>query len=178
MTTIANLATGDPIDEAWVDSITNFLNGAVQSNTYTPTLGGMAVGTGGGATNSADYVYTGGPVAGDKGIIAVTGALLFGTSGATLPSAATMSVRLPAGFNFVASAVERPLVSQVSFVRASPAGTNWGFAWTLDADDVRLLVDNVAGTYRTASSPSATVPFAWAVGDIIRYAFTAPVVRV
>src|SRR5262245_37694634 len=59
--------------------------GMVEYNTYVPTLGVIAIGTGGSALNEGAYTFVGGPSVGDRGILAIQGRIIFGTTTPTFP---------------------------------------------------------------------------------------------
>lgn len=163
MALVTNLATLDVITEAWVDSVKDGLNTGVFSGTYTPTLVGMAVGTGGSAFNTAWYAFTG-------GIFTMNGLVTFGTAGTTFPGA-TVTVTLPTGFTMPYYSTSHPIGRCTMGI----AGTNYaGSCWTNSGTTARFVVENVAGTYATVVATSTTVPATWAAGSAISYSFTTP----
>lgn len=127
---------------------------------YTPTLAGMAIGTGGSAANTADWSFSG-------GTLTVSGVITFGTSGTTFPGA-VITASLPAGFT-ATSAAARPL-GMCTFDDSGTAhlGTVRGNTTTT----VRFVALNAAGTYLTEVATSTTIPFTWGAGDQIRWSAT------
>lgn len=161
MALIANLATGDTITETWVDSVTTGLNTGVFSGTYTPTLSGMAVGTGGSATNSAVYSFV-------AGQLTVAGAIIFGTTGTTFPGA-NINISLPSTFvssDYAASwfGMCNMAVGGITFLGVCSQNTS---------TTVRFVVLNAAAAGSlTHLATSTTVPGTWAAGDTIKYRFS------
>ena len=143
--------------------------GTTASATYTPTLTGMAIGTGGGALNTAFYAFAGGPNVDDIGIMSIQGEIKFGTTGATLPSAASTLVALPSGFNFQ---------SMLTLGNAKIGLWDWlNASWTLTGlltpnslSTIKLSVMNANGNVTsrvTGDNVSATSPGTWVVGNSI-----------
>ena len=172
--TIPNLATGDPLVESWFDAVADLLNGLVESDTYTPTWTNLAVGTGGSATNSAEYRWIGGTETGDVGILSISGAVTLGTSGASVTG--TPSATLPAGFEMQTASNSgthrlglctfgNNSIGAVQRVASVPG--SFGFT-ALTA----------SGTYLGVATISSTVPLTWAAGDFIRYDFMVSAIRV
>jgi hypothetical protein len=133
------------------------------TGTYTPALTGMAIGTGGGALNTADFVF-------DGETLFVHGEIKFGTSGTTFPGA-TITVGLPSGYEMPATTVtvSHPM-SEVTFIDLATnvfAGLCRREAGTDDA--LRLLLRLSSGTYGGYAATSTTVPHTWAAGDEIEY---------
>lgn len=166
---------GRTIDER-VEFLEESFIGA-QSGTYTPTLVGMAIGTGGSATNTASYWWTGGPDVGDEGLLFLSGWIIFGTAGATFPT--TPDVLLPPGFR-VSAAV--PVVQRVQAVHyfIAAVGFVFGFVeYQASANDrIRLGWLNAAGTPLGLGALSPVSPGAWAAGDSMRYGVLLPTIRV
>jgi hypothetical protein len=168
MALVTNLANLDVITEAFVDSVKDGLNTGVLTNmAYTPTLTGMAVGTGGSAANQLAYTFVGGLLTG-------VGSIVFGTTGATLPGAGgNITITLPPGASSLAQNVSLP----VGVCTFSIAGTNYkGTVWVNTGTTLRFVVENVAGTYTTLLATSATVPGTWAAGSAIYYSFATPAI--
>jgi hypothetical protein len=129
-------------------------------DTYTPTLSGMAIGSGGSATNTADWSFAG-------GTLTVRGTITFGTSGSTFPST-TSTMSLPAGFTATSSS-PRPVGSCVF----DDAGALFPGVVTVNSTTtVRLFALNAASTYLSQVTPSSTIPFTWAASDAIRWQAT------
>lgn len=147
--------------EAFTAAQANFMNTGADSGTYTPTLVGMAIGTGGGATNTANFTFIG-------GLLCVQGQILFGTSGTTFPST-TSTVTLPTGYTLTTSRSLTPC-GQVTW---ADTGVSYpGTCWHSSSTTIRFLVVNAAGTYSVDATPSSTIPFTWAAGDSVVYQFT------
>lgn len=143
---------------------------------FTPTLSGMAIGTGGSAANSARYAWHGGPDIGDVGILLVEGFIVFGTTAPTFPGA-TITVAPPTGFNF-----PTPLSAEVPCGRcifgASGVASYPGIVRHNTTTSVRFVVEQVGGAYPVAQVTGTTVPFTWAAGDFIAYQYEMRAVRV
>lgn len=147
-----------------------------ESGTYTPTLTSLSVGTGGGATNTADYVFVGGPDTGDEGVLILTGHILFGTSGTTFPSGSER-IGLPAGFN-VTPNNSTWHTGNARYLIGSNAWTGVTSNDASNADRVRLFADVVSGTGVLENSLTSTVPGSWAAASEIRWTATLNAVRV
>jgi len=154
------------------------------SGTYVPVCTNFNVGSGG-AINTADYVFIGGPNVGDRGILSVYGYLIFGSSGTTFPPGAGNSkVSLPVGFNFIAnSGVVKTY--HAGMIRTSVGGGAWtGFCLTdpSDAHVAQLFYEQISSATASAgivvSPPTATFPGTWAAASEIRWNVSAMVVRV
>lgn len=165
MALVPNLANLDAITETWTDAVTNGLNTGTFSGTYTPSLTGMAVGTGGSAANTATYSFVG-------GVLVASGNIVFGTSGATLPGASAETISMPSGFTFTA-----PASTYVGTVLLSSGGVQSIGALRIEStgatNTIRPLAFNAAGTYLTAVDLTATIPGTWAAGDTIRWQIVA-----
>ena len=143
--------------------------------TYTPALTQCAVGTGGSAANTATYVYVGGPSVGDRGVMHLSGSIVFGTTGATLPQA-NPTIGLPSGFNLVTATTIRWLTAtttaaggfQAAFVQVNPSSPN----------SVGIEPTGISGNVIVPTGMSPTVPATWAAGNGIRWSVTIQVVRV
>lgn len=131
--------------------------------TYTPTLVGMAVGTGGGATNTAAYAFggAGGSIEGD---------IVFGTSGTTFPSSTT-TISLPSGWTFKNVTATRP----IGDVTMTLGGVSfyYGILWIASSTTARLMLTEAASTYGRLFAPSTTAPATWAAGDRIEWRINA-----
>lgn len=135
------------------------------TGTYTPTLAGMAIGTGGGASNTAAFGYAG-------GVLTVAGRIVFGTSGVTLPGAGDITVTVPSGFTMTSSVDVSTPIGDVSLGAAGAISP--GVCWWNTSTTVRFLALNSAGTYLAVAAPASTVPATWVNGDTIRYSFSVP----
>lgn len=146
------------------------------SGTYTPTLSGMAIGTGGGAANTATWYY-------DGNMLDVVGQIVFGTTGPTFPGAGgNINVALP-----TSPAWTIPVLNgnhPAGLVTLSPAGSNWvGFGWVNTGTTIRFLAESInaaaAGTdYVKQAATGAAIPAAWAAGNTIQYSFRVPATAV
>jgi hypothetical protein len=149
------------------DGITYKWNGTVWKAwgsdwiSYTPTLSGVAIGTGGAAANTASYRYIDGQVK-VRGVITLgsSGASVSGTIDVTLPSTAT-ALRHPyqtyagSGTLYDTSAG----VNYYSFVAAANASVT----------DINIFFVGASGV---RGGTTASTPFVWAAGDSISYDFT------
>ena len=147
----------------------------IQAGTYTPPLTSVVVGTGGSATNTATYVYIGGPNVGDKGIMYLSGSIILGTTGMTVPQA-DVSIGLPAGFNLSLAVTQRALLA--TFTAAG--GFQMGLVLMNSATPgvVTLQSTAITGNVIGVTSLSPTIPAAWAAGNAMRWQAVAQVVRV
>ena len=146
-----------------------------EDGTYTPTLSGMAIGTGGSAANSAAYAWSGDGIG--VGSLLVTGRLVFGSSGPTFPGA-TVTVTLPTGFQFDPTNMNaRSIVGGCMFIDAGSVDCTGHLVWA-SATTARLMVDQVGSTYAISAATSTTVPFTWVAGDGIEWSITARAVKV
>jgi|SRR5665647_2199949 len=137
---------------------------------YTPTLTGMAVGTGGTPVNTAIYAYS-------NGVLVAEGKIKFGTTGVAFPAVA-IAVSLPPGFEMVTVDTNADMPSSVAFADVSLPATYKGLARYQTATSVRLVVLGVSGTNLASQGTGATAPFAWQNDDEIYYRFTTLVNRV
>lgn len=135
-----------------------------RASTYTPTLAGMAIGTGGGATNTATFGFSG-------NTLTVVGSILFGTSGAIFPSAG-ITVTMPSGFT-ISPVFNLSIVGGVTF---NDFGTTAfaGFARVETATTVRFVVASTSGAHLQQVATSTTVPFTWVPGDSIVWQAVVP----
>jgi hypothetical protein len=134
-----------------------------ESETYTPTLGSMVVGTGGSASNTAVYSFSG-------GVLTIAGTVQFGTSGATYPGASN-TITLPATFTPAASETPNyPLVGIANMTAGGVSAT--GVVALVSSTQLRVYVTGAGGTYASATNLSTTVPGTWAAGDYIRWTAT------
>lgn len=161
---VALFTAGTPLTAAEMNAVADGL----LTGTFTPALTGMAIGTGGGAANTATYTYSG-------GILIVQGITLFGTSGATFPGA-TAAWDVPTLFTITGGQSAMPVGSAslndaTGSIYPSPL-------WYSDTNTVRFLVVTVSGANLIQSSPSTTTPFTWAAGDSISYHYAVRAVRV
>lgn len=142
---------------------------------FTPTLTGMAIGTGGSASNTAGYLYIGGSNVGDRGILCSWGAVVFGTSTPTYPTGPT--ILLPAGFNFVNPSALRSLKGGIYFNDVNLSSNNRiGIPFMVNSNAMAPLRINDGGN--SVSSLTTSTPFIWQVGDSITWDYQTPVIRV
>lgn len=153
--------------QSQVDVLSGRVDGLIESDTYTPSLSGLAVGTGGSAANSGDYVFVGPAGSGSVGLLMLQGKLTFGTSGMSFPSSTSL-VSLPSGFEAVHAYGADHHVGMVGLRLAATTGTT-GPIWLHTATQLRLLVWDVASSYATPASLNSTRPGTWASGDSITW---------
>lgn len=133
--------------------------GLIVTGSYTPTLVGVVVGSGG--TNGANYTYIGGPDVGDSGLLTVEGEIVFGSSGQTFP-AATVTVTLPSQFVNVEPAALR----EVGWWSANDSGATYqGWMRPTGTTTLRFILPNVTGTQIPHAATGTTSPFTWGTGD-------------
>lgn len=166
------IGASDPIGvnaaaELWYDTDATGATVSVVSGSYTPTLTGIVVGTGGTPYNTAKYVIVG-------GVIHVEGRIQFGNTANTYPSGANPGVSLPAGVTFTNFTVGQTLPAVINYLDTGVG--NWiGTLWQFTSTSVIFVVYAAAAAYVNIAVPAATVPFAWGAGDQIIYSFTAQV---
>jgi len=129
--------------------------------TYTPTLAGITIGTGGSAASAWSYKY----VLGD---IRVKGGAILGSSGGAVTGVPTITI--PA--NRVA--LVHPYEATAGGAVLYDTSTTTPYLVTVGTDNtnvdkVRLYPHNSGAV---VSAISATVPFTWAAGDAITVDFT------
>lgn len=128
---------------------------------YSPTLTGVAIGTGGSALSTWVYKY----VAGD---VRIKGGLILGTSGASVSGIPTIS--LPVNRVALLHAYEATLGAATLF--DASATTPYLVAVGTDntnVDRVRFFPHNSGAV---ATAVSSTVPFTWTSGDAISADFS------
>ena len=151
------------------DGVLTFWNGSKHEvfhseGTFTPTLGNMAIGTGGGALNTASWTYTG-------GLLEVEGKVLFGTTAPTLPGASQETIALPPGFTLLNADTLTSLVCVVD-LRSVGGGTLFkGSVYPASSTVLNLFWTQVSGTGLINAALAATAPFTWAAGDFIAYRY-------
>lgn len=139
------------------------------SGSYTPALFGLTIGTGG--TNTGLY-----RVSGD--IMTGWGRITFGT-GASFFTQPASTLSLPTGWEHpggLGGVNRKNAVGTVTFIEAG--GVDWpGDLWQWTATTLRFMARNTGASYQRASAPTSTIPFTWASGDSLDWAFTTAVQR-
>jgi hypothetical protein len=146
-----------------------------QIGTYTPTLANCAVGTGGSASNTADYVYVGDPASGGEGIMFIQGSIVLGTSGASMGTGPTAT--LPTGFTQNIPAATAVYRQGGCSMEAGASGTVQGLVQWSSTTAVAFVVMGSASTYVGTATITSAVPGTWAAGNLIRWWYTANVSR-
>lgn len=161
--------------QAVVDHITDLEDDVAypENGTYTPTLTGMVVGTGGSAANSASYTFVGGNQVGDVGVLRIEWRMVFGTAGTTFPTAPTIS--LPAGFNLVQTNTSFPIGRAYLGDSGTAANDRWAEVAPNSVSTFRILLGGISGAVATLST---TTPFTWAINDIMGASLTVRAIRV
>lgn len=129
---------------------------------YTPTLSGVAIGTGGAAANTASYRYIDGQVK-VRGVITLgtTTSSVSGTMVVTLPVTA-LALRHPyQQYNGSATFYD---TSAVQNYFAAPTANN------ASVTDINIL--SFYGANGLRAGTGASTPFVWAAGDSVSYDFT------
>lgn len=160
----ATLALADVVSEA--------------QGSYTPTLTSLSVGTTG-ATNTASWVYVGGPASGDVGLMHVVGRLLWGTAGTRTFPTNLSRIALPTGFEGYTWYTNDYIVGQCRMRDVSAGTTALGDIQLVGGSSAQLrpIVSVLNGSYINSASPTATTPFTWADGDSLNWAATMYVKR-
>lgn len=127
---------------------------------YTPTLTGTAVGTGGSASNSAEYKFT-------DGELRIRGRIVYGTTAPTYPT--SPCVGLPAGF-----ALRAPVVSNEYLLGRGTlfdAGVAVYGAWPRynGTNTDRFEIQQNAASAGGTANITTTSPFTWGAGDAMEY---------
>lgn len=168
-------AVGRAITSLALDSLTVGGEAAAtfDGGTYVPTFTGMDIGTGGSARNDAEWEFVGGPNSGDRGLLTIHGAIVFGTSGQTFPTTPTIS--MPSGFELVSTNNLRPL-GQVYFQDDStPANNRLGtVASSGAANTMRFYIGGFTGGSAGLSTGS---PFTWAANDAMLWTLQGALVE-
>jgi len=130
--------------------------------TYTPTLTGVAIGTGGSATNTAAYRFVAGQVK-VRGVITLgsSGSSVSGTIVVTLPVTA-LALRHP--YQRYDGAATFYDLSAVQNYYSAPTANN------ASVTDINIL--SFYGTNGLRAGTGASTPFTWAAGDSISYDLT------
>lgn len=142
--------------------------GTTTNGTYTPTLVGMVIGTGGTPIDTASFTFTGLPAG---GTLTVEGKIKFGTAGTTFP-AALSTIGLPTGYSLIDTDPLNDLSSSVTYNDVSASQPYKGQVRPNTTTTVRLVITNVSGTLIQLGPTSTILPFTWAINDEIYYKFT------
>lgn len=140
---------------------------------YTPTLVGMAVGTGGSAMNVAEYSFCGDTPAGSIGQMTIEGYITFGTTGVTLPGATAPTIQLPSGFeiysSFGGTVPERSIGN--TLMTAGASGDFTGVLIVAVAAPTKMAIRNLNGASLNTKGAviTASSPGIWQNGNIISY---------
>lgn len=145
--------------------------GMVETGDYTPALTSIAIGTGGSAENVAHYVFVGGSEVGDEGILSIEGSIVLGTSGASVSAGTGHAIDLPAGFQHPSPGTDQIIAHGLHRGTGTFVLQGWGNAATTWRPLYLTATPTVAGI-------TNTLPFTWAAGHSMRYAYCAQVVRV
>jgi hypothetical protein len=137
-----------------LDRIDNRVTAAHTSGTWTPTITGMTIGTGGTAGVSASYAYA-------AGILVIDVAAVMGTSGAAVTGAIAFS--LPPGFT--PARINATMLTPLVVTLTPGAGLNIGVASVTSASTVTIYAATAAGGYLSRQAITATTPATWAAGD-------------
>lgn len=146
------------------------------SGTYTPTLSGFAIGTGGSAQNTATWHY-------DGKMLDIVGKITFGTTGTTFPGA-TITAALPASPAWTIDAAMNSSSHECGLATLATGATNYeGVVWTNSTTTLRFLAKSInaaaAGTdYLKQAATSTTIPATWAAGDSIYWMARVPATAV
>lgn len=124
----------------------------------TPTLTNIAIGTGGGALNSARFIQMGKTVF-------MHGKIVLGSAGASVSGAITIALPVTS----VAVPIGIGPIGQATLVQSGVTQFTAVVYWTSTTTAV-LVPINAASTYATtATSTSSTVPWSWTAGDGLEY---------
>lgn len=151
---------------------TIFYNGSIwqyarAKGTYTPTLSGLVLGTGG--TNTANWYW-------DGVNLDVIGAIAFGSSGQTFPGSA-ITFSLPSAFDATGilntfHPVGRAYMTVAGTAYEGPVTVNSGTTMRWLATSINAAA---AGTdYLKPVATSTTIPNTWASGNTIFYSIRLP----
>jgi len=135
------------------------LNAAGAYTTFTPTLTGVTLGTGG--TNAGQYSVF-------NKILFMRGKFVLGTGGSVT---AGITLAMPTGTMAVTPTMQfQPNGSVIM----TDSGVNSFFGVGLQAttSTIAFYVLGASGTYANVISSSSTVPFTWGVNDNCEWAFT------
>lgn len=143
---------------------------------WTPTLAGVAIGTGGANVAEARFLGMQSTASGNRGgLLAMWGEITLGTSGFTAPNSST-TVTLPPGYNISPYYSNVMAVGHVTALHGST--TAMGVTRPNGPTTLRLVNYSVSGTNIVTQAYSSTVPFTWAAGDQLEWSAVVPVIRV
>lgn len=148
-------------------SVVDLKNPLPVYGSYTPTLTGMAIGTGGTPINTAYYTWIGGSTAGSKGLLIMEGVVRFGTTGVTLPAATPLGISFPAAYQLAQYVDSKHTIGQWTYVGAG--GESHNVVNTASINVLRLLADVISGAKRVPTATSSTVPGTWAINESIHW---------
>lgn len=166
-----------PMGEVSEEQLASSLSGLVETDTYTPDLTNVNIGTGGNVLNTARYTFVGGTEVGDTGIMYIYGALTLGTSGASISGAP--NVGYPAGFERLPSLFANAnMVASARLIDAEGGSTN--HLGVLFPATTSMLVAYLvtSGSTLIAANISSSAPFTWAANDRMTYEITFQAKRV
>lgn len=151
----------------------------VETSSYTPTLTGVVVGTGGTPINTAIYTFTGPAGVGARGTLSVQGHIKYGTSGQTFP-VNPVTATMPSGFQFddAFGIANLSAIGFVTLVDDSLGASNYGFVTYASATTVKMFGFLTNATYAALGVISTTAPFTWASNDEFIYEFNIRAERV
>lgn len=129
---------------------------------YTPTITNAAIGTGGSASNVANYAFA-------FGSITVRGKFILGSSGMSVSGGIILS--MPAGITLDFNDASEHF--GLCHINDTGTGSFEGKVQPFNSTSVRLQVSNAAGTYLSPANTAAGVPMTWASTDYATYDFTA-----
>lgn len=127
---------------------------------YTPTLTGVTIGSGGGASNTAFYKY-------ECGVVRVHGSIVLGATGAAVSGAVSLTLPVTAATPKFTNTF---YIAAATLFDTSPAATTEARVRANGTSTTSFnLLAVVTGTPANISS---TVPWTWAAGDAMQYEFT------
>jgi hypothetical protein len=126
-------------------------------NAFNPAISNITLGVGG--TSTAIYTWSGGPNVGERGMIYMSGVVIFGSSGMAI-TAVRPTFTCPAGFNLTGTYPS----GNMAFFKAG--GIHPGQPHTLSGTTWGYFIYNVAGTYAILADLNTAVPAAVGAGDI------------
>lgn len=168
-------APGSGVKSDWAQQITNYVTRMAATGVYTPPLVGMVVGSGGGALNSATWTYVGGPNVGDVGLLHITGMILLGSSGASVPGPVTIG--FPPGFKTPTIGTRQGIAGECRMLQGG-AVTGIGMLFEdSNATTFTVRAKPASGAYVGEVALAAGVPHTWAAGGELAYSGTWGVIR-